>query len=33
VGNDLLLSQPKSKGNNIVYYKNGTIEIKGGVPQ
>ena len=33
VGNDLLLSQPKSKGNNIVYYKNGTIEIKRGGPQ
>jgi predicted ATP-grasp superfamily ATP-dependent carboligase len=33
VGNDLLLSQPESKGNNIVYYKNGTIEIKRGRPQ
>jgi predicted ATP-grasp superfamily ATP-dependent carboligase len=32
-GNDLLLSQPESKGNNIVYYKNGTIEIKRGRTQ
>lgn len=32
-GNDLLLSQPESNGNNIVYYKNGTIEIKRGGPQ
>ena len=31
--NDLLLSQPESNGNNIVYYKNGTIEIKRGGPQ
>ncbi len=32
-GNDLLLSQPESKGNNIIYYKNGTIKIKRGRPQ
>lgn len=31
-GNNLLLSQPESKDNNIDYYKNGTIEIKRGRP-
>ena len=31
--NDLLLSQPENKDNTIVYYKNGTIEIKQGRPQ
>ena len=32
-GNALLLSQPESKGNTIVYNKNGTIEIKRGRTQ